>query len=329
MREDEIRPQELGGQYQRLHAQDTIEMLRQKDEFVDTRCPACNTLLHRESFEKGGFHFVTCKCCDTLYIRPRPTEAMLAHFYQTSKSIEQFCAEICRQTEDVRREKIHAPRAAFMSDLGFRYGMGWGPLVDVGAGYGTFCEEVQKLGMFPDVIAIEPAAGFAQVCREKGLTVIQSPIEHVSGISASVITAFETVEHLFSPAAFLETCKSILLPGGILVLTMPNIRGFDLDMLGPLSDNIDGPNHLNYFHPDSIRILLSRSGYDVLELTTPGELDAEIVRKYALDGRLDLSHSPFLKKMLVDNWDRFGARFQSFLSDNNLSSHMRVVARRR
>lgn len=112
------------------------------------------------------------------------------------------------------------------------------------------------------------------------------------------------------------------------ILTTPNIRGFDLLTLGKLSNNIGGPNHLNYFHPDSLSYLLERCGFKVIEILTPGELDAELVRKKILAGELDVSNCPFLKYILVDQWGTTGEIFQHFLAQNNLSSHLWIVARK-
>ena len=58
-------------------------------------------------------------------------------------------------------------------------------------------------------------------------------------------------------------------------------------------------------------------------------LDAELVREAALEGKVDLSADPFLKRVLLDEWDRLGAPFQKFLADNGLSGHLRILARRR
>jgi len=65
-----------------------------------------------------------------------------------------------------------------------------------------------------------------------------------------------------------------------------------------------------------------------VEVTAPGELDAELVRKKALAGLLSLEDQPFLQEVLIDGWDRLGAPFQQFLAANGLSSHMWLVARR-
>ena len=60
-----------------------------------------------------------------------------------------------------------------------------------------------------------------------------------------------------------------------------------------------------------------------------GRLDAELVRDAVLAGKLDLSGNPFLKKVLLDEWERLGGPFQAFLAANGLSGHLRILASRR
>ena len=43
---------------------------------------------------------------------------------------------------------------------------------------------------------------------------------------------------------------------------------------------------------------------------------------------IDLAGEPFLRRVLLDEWDRLGWAFQQFLAANGLSSHMWLVARR-
>ena len=111
------------------------------------------------------------------------------------------------------------------------------------------------------------------------------------------------------------------------MLSCPNVLGFDVRMLGTSSNTIDH-EHVNYFHPGSLRHLLLVSGLIVIEVTTPGKLDADLVRKAALGGQLDISRQPFLKHVLIDEWERLGTSFQQFLAEQRISSHMWAVARR-
>jgi len=118
-----------------------------------------------------------------------------------------------------------------------------------------------------------------------------------------------------------------LKPGRLVVLSCPSGEGFDIVMLGDNSPAVDA-EHINFSNPHSLRTLLKNCGFEVLEFTTPGKFDAEIVRDAALAGTLDLGTDPFLKKTLIDEWDRLGWPFQTFLAENEFSSHMGILARR-
>jgi 2-polyprenyl-3-methyl-5-hydroxy-6-metoxy-1,4-benzoquinol methylase/Zn ribbon nucleic-acid-binding protein len=328
LQEADLRPTHLLAEYDRLYAKDLRWLLERRQEFTSEPCPACQQQEHRLRFEKGGFDFVECVPCGTLYVEPRPTRAILDAYYTSGPSVLFWDTYICASSEEARRHSLARPRALRVVELCERHGASNGKVVDVGCGNGTFCEELQKTAFFREVSGVEPAQEAAAACRRKGISVIERPIEHVGIDDASVITSFELIEHLHRPRDFVVACAKALMPGGLLILTTPNIRGFDLMTLGALSDNIAGPAHLNYFHPESLARLLTDCGLEVLESLTPGRLDAEIVRKKALAGVLDLSQQPFLQTLLIDRWDSLGASFQAYLSANGLSSHLWMVARR-
>lgn len=263
-----------------------------------------------------------------MFINPRPDGALLEQYYNNARGLAYWNEQIFPTSEPVRRELIFRPRASRVIELCTKYKVNTNIIIDVGAGFGTFCEEIQKIDCFDRVVAVEPNPGLAQTCKQKTIEVIAKPIEKVWMEGIDVITSFELIEHLFSPEDFLHSCNKCLDDEGLFICTAPNIKGFDLLTLGKLSDNIAGPNHLNYFHPDSLKILLERCGFEVIETLTPGKLDAELVRKKVLSNELDISNQPFMQEVLINNWDRVGEAFQQFLADNLLSSHMWVVARK-
>lgn len=330
MKTASIRPEKLRVENRALHQEDVKKILAHADAFVTVPCPACTAEGYEYAFAKDGFDFSRCRQCETLFINPRPTPEMLADFYTHARSIQHWNDCIFPASEDARRLQIFAPRAQRVAELCRKHATAMDLLVDVGAGFGTFCEEMQKLKTFERIIAVEPSVGLAQTCRRKGIEVIEQTIEESSlpKGEVNVITNFELIEHLFDPADFVRACHGALAQDGLIILTTPNVRGFDLLTLGPLSGNIDGPNHLNYFHPAAIETLLERCGFAIVEILTPGKLDAELVRTSILKGDLAIDNQPFLKQVLIDEWESLGERFQEFLADNTLSSHMWVVARK-
>jgi len=330
MHEAEIRPPDLMKAQAERFAADVQRLLQRKDQFVRVPCPACGSEAAQKAFEKYDLSYVVCTGCATTYVNPRPSPATLEWYYATSENYWYWNKYIFPASEDARREKIFRPRAERIADICRRNAVGDRVLLEVGAGFGTFCEEITRLGVFRRVIAVEPTSDLAATCRGRGLEVIEKPIEQVrlEEATVDVVASFEVIEHLFSPSDFVSSCASLLAPGGLLILSCPNVLGFDMVVLRDQSDSFD-PEHLNYFHPASLSHLARRCGFDVLEVLTPGRLDAELVRKKVLAGEFDVAAQPFLRQVLVEEWERVGVAFQQFLADAGLSSHMWLVARRR
>lgn len=328
--DSEIRPDHLKKGQMDAFLEDIANLVRQRDNFVTIACPACGSKKYRHAFEKCGLSYAECDCCETVFINPRPTPEILEQYYATSKNYSYWNTYIFPSSEHVRRVKIFQPRVEKILAICKKYLVNTGTLLEVGAGFGTFCEELTKTRTFQKIFAVEPTPDLAETCRKKGLEVIQLPIEKVrlERESVDVVVSFEVIEHLFDPGEFIRSCGSVLSPGGLLVLSCPNVKGFDILVLGRISDSID-VEHLNYFTPDSLSYLVSGLGFEVLETTTPGRLDAEMVRKKIINGEFDVSSQPFLEKVLVRDWEKTGSVFQDFLSDSNNSSHLWLVARKK
>lgn len=327
--EDDIRPDALMGEQDRLHAQDLARLRTRRAEFVEVDCPACGSADRRHLWEKDGFRYVACISCDTAFVSPRPTPDILEEYYESAENYRYWAQHVFPASEATRREQIVRPRLKRVLEICERQGLHHARVLEVGAGFGSFCEEAVASGAFAQVTAVEPTPSLAAACRARGLEVIDRPIEQVSlGENlVDVVVSFEVIEHLFSPGDFLRGCARLLRPGGLAVLTCPNWKGFDILVLGPGSPAVD-VEHLNYFHPESLAHLLETCGFRLLEAFTPGQLDADIVRKRSLAGLYDLGQHSFLRRVLVEEWDRLGGPFQGFLASHGLSSHLWVVASR-
>jgi len=327
LKEDEIRPDHLRDGQAKRFAADIRRLMTRQHDFVHVPCPACDGQEAQPEFSKFGLSYVRCGSCRSLFISPRPTPEILEHYYATSENYAYWNQYIFPASEGARRERIFRPRAQRLQTICQRHGVSSGTLVEVGAGFGTFCEEVSRLGYFARIVAVEPTPDLAETCRRRGLEVIQKPVEqiHLEAASVDAVASFEVIEHLFRPRDFLAACARMLKSGGVLVLSCPNGLGFEVSVLREVSDTVD-VEHLNYFNPGSLSRLVERSGFRVLEVLTPGELDAELVRKKVLAGAFDLANRPFLRTVLIEEWERLAEPFQRFLADNMLSSHMWLVA---
>lgn len=328
--EKEICPDELLRGQEQAFQRDIERLKARVDEFVDKPCPACGQVAVAAAFEKFTFSYVTCPDCGTLYMRPRPSPEVMASYYANSENYQYWAQHIFPASEASRREKIHRPWLQRVLGYCDRFSIPTGTLMDVGAGFGTFASLARNSGRFDRVMAVEPTPEMAEACRQRGVEVVEKPIEAITDEAegVDVAVAFEVIEHLFEPRQFLHQCARRLRPGGLLVVSCPNGKGFDISVLGAISLAID-PEHVNLFNPQSLSRLVESCGFDVMEVSTPGRLDAEFVRTAIVEGSFDVSNQPFLKRVLMDDWERLGWPFQQFLAENGLSAHMWLAARKR
>jgi 2-polyprenyl-3-methyl-5-hydroxy-6-metoxy-1,4-benzoquinol methylase len=328
MKEAEIRPQALFDRYLELSRKDIETFFVDQRGFVDVACPACRSERLSEAFRKLGFTYATCDACGTLFLTPRPTNEMQLLYARESKAVEFWSTHFYRETAEARRVKMFRPRAEMVRSLIERNIALPSVFADVGSGYGIFLEEIKRLGCFETIVGIEPAPALANVCREKGFTVIEEMVEDVDRerLQCDLVTAFEVLEHVFDPETFLRACGRIVGPAGLLVFTTLTISGFDLQVLWSESKSIYPPHHINLISVEGMRRLVERSGFDVVELSTPGKLDLDIVAG-ALRENPTLPIPRFVHSLVAQPQIVLD-EFQAFLQTSLLSSHIRVVARR-
>ena len=72
---------------------------------------------------------------------------------------------------------------------------------------------------------------------------------------------FDVIEHLFEPRAVLQALASALGPGGMLVISTPNIDSASRYLLGPDWAVLSPLEHVYYFSEDSLRRLLEATGF--------------------------------------------------------------------
>lgn len=327
--EEDIRPKNVIDGVRTAILKDLGRLLLHSDKFVNVFCPACEGRVSTLTYKKFGLDYVTCNNCQTLYMNSRPSPEVLEICYRESDVYAYWDKYIFPASDKARREKMFKPRVDKILEFCKKYDVPTDSILEVGAAYGTFCEEIASRNVFKRIVAIEPTPGLAKTCRDKNIETIESPIEKVSfseGEKFDVVVNFEVIEHLFSPEDFIKQCKQFLKPNSLFVATCPNGKGFDFTVLKELCNSIDH-EHLNYFNPYSLNLLLLRCGFEVLETLTPGRLDAELVRKKILSGEFDVSNNHFLKQILIDNWEKTSIAFQDFLADNQLSSSMWIIAR--
>lgn len=125
-----------------------------------------------------------------------------------------------------------------------------GEWMDVGCGTGEFLEYLQHVKKW-NLYGVEPIKEAVQIAEERtNLPIINTTFENLSGfedISFDVITMWEVIEHLYNPISALEKASKLLKPGGILVMSTPNLSALDRLLFGKYWAGYDLPRHLFLF----------------------------------------------------------------------------------
>jgi len=324
VKESEIRNKETLNKYLELVEKDVRSFLKPED-FLEVRCPACGNGGWLFKFQKMGLKYVSCEKCRTLFVNPRPGNEALKEFYSKSPSTDFWINEFYKPVAEIRRKKIFVPRAEYIGsklDSAKKYVIG-----DIGAGFGLFIEELKNIRPDNRYVAIEPSVEMANICRDKKIEVKCACLEEINGMDEKfdLLTSFELAEHLFEPLSFFKKVHSLLKPGGHFFLTTLNGLGFDILLLWDRSKSI-APHHLNFFNTASIRMLLESLGFEVTEISTPGRLDWDRVEEGITDG--DAATGKFWQFLAEKGTQKSKNELQDWISKNNLSSHMQVVAKK-
>jgi len=217
---------------------------------------------------------VVCRTCDLLYANPAPDRTSLEAAYHDAAfdaSDESRYAALTYAS--------YLPRIS--ANLPDRNGA-----LDIGTGDGAFLEQLEQHG-FTAVVGVEPSA--APVAAAK--PAIRPLIRHAPFRSAdftpeslSLVTCFQTIEHVYDPLALCKDAFGLLRPGGALFMVCHNRRALLARAMG-LKSPIFDVEHLQLFSPESVRALLRRAGFSRVDVHT-------VVNRYPIDYWARLSPIP-------------------------------------
>ena len=145
-------------------------------------------------------------------------------------------------------------------------GLAAGRVLDIGCNVGTFLQAAARVGWTG--VGVEPNPRAAEVAEKKGFEVHrgffdESIAPRMGAFDA--VHAGDVIEHLFAPIALLERIRSVLRPGGLVVIVTPDIDS----LLGRLLQ-IKPVEHLVYFTRESLRRSAGTAGFQNVAVTRWG-----------------------------------------------------------
>lgn len=316
-----IRPQSLLNEFRRQSIEDAKAFFGDASLLLDVPCPACESDERRDAFEKEGFTYHTCGDCGSLYVSPRPSQEALTEYYREAKATTYRVEHFQRETAEARRKHLLRSLSNWLGRIVDERGdCHADTFVDIGTNSAVLFDEIRRLDLFDNLSTLNPLPGLDEELEALNIQTVSESL-----LNAGAITALQQIENQFSPFDFLKTAGDMLAINGLLFFTTRTISGFDLQMLWDKTPYIFVPEHLNLLSLEGIDHLVHRAGLDIIELSTPGQLDLELTAQASkADPTIKLPH--FVEYLINQRDELAHSDFQAFLQKHRLSSHVRVAA---
>lgn len=141
-----------------------------------------------------------------------------------------------------------------------------GRVLDIGCGRGiTLCQLKEDGWEVAGVEISETAATHARGLLGDTVFVGDVLAAPWPADSFDVINIWHVLEHLPDPAAVLAKSRTLLRPGGLLVVAVPNFESFQARFAGGQWFHLDVPRHYWHFGAKTLRNLLEDQGFAIHE----------------------------------------------------------------
>lgn len=332
--EFEIKPKDLLGEWKQMVTSEMADRWAGRDSWVSVSCPICKSEVAHKAFVKENFTYAECGNCKTLYAVDRPSIKELNNWYINSESVRYWQDILLRSSAASRETKIIVPRLNWILD-------GMAEYIPSLHYENIHCTDISFFGKpLLEKIAEEAkdiqltAAGITAV-NEKytAENIFIQPVTSMDDLSAlkpaDVLIAIDVLERVPSIRDLFSQLEMLINPGGLVFATCPVSSGFEIQSLWDRSPSISLPDKLNL---PSVKGLIdhfsSAFKWEILELSTPGMFDVELVRRVMM--QMPEAGWPRVLHALVDNIDQTGMElFTEYLQSQRLSSFARIVLRRK
>ncbi len=222
---------------------------------VFMNCPVCGSVRHklRHTF-RGGYQTRVCEGCTAEFLSPRPTPQAISALYD-----EKYFNNDARVGYIDYAQERGSVMATAHRRLGIVAKHTQGRmLLDVGAAFGYTLEQAALDGWKGD--GVEPSTYAFERMQQHASHPFNGTLEEFADVipyrQYDVITAFDTLEHIYSPKDWVSAAYKMLAPNGLLVIAAPDRNS----TLGRLSGrswwSYKVPEHLTYFNQHSMERLL-------------------------------------------------------------------------
>lgn len=186
-----------------------------------------------------GGELWACPHCYLMFRYPRLSDSELSALYEAG------AAEAWGSVAEEREDWVRA--AAWIAE----HARPGDSVLDVGCSTGKFLSEA--LGDSYQKFGVEKNLNAGRVATAAGVSILATEIDTMwgamKGMSFNVVTAFDVIEHVGDPLAFLEAIASILAPDGRIIIATGNTQSLSWRLMGARYWYCVIPEHIAFISP--------------------------------------------------------------------------------
>ncbi|HXC85897.1 MAG TPA: class I SAM-dependent methyltransferase [Trebonia sp.] len=200
-------------------------------------------------FDAGDDHRngrIRCSRCGVATTSPWPSDAQLggayAPWYRPAEGrFSGIGDKVLKRTRSTLAKRLQRVLPA-------------GPILDVGAGDGTLIAAFKAHGR--DAVGVDPYAA----ANHPHVRAVE--FEDMTG-EWSAVVFWHSLEHLRRPVRSLRHAAKVVVPGGVMIVAVPNATSVQARLFGDRWLHLDLPRHLVHISPQALVSQVESLGFDV------------------------------------------------------------------
>lgn len=301
--------------------------------FIKRPCPFCGEESYTEEVPfQNRYGVARCKKCNSLYVNPCPTQEVLNDYYNNYECNTMLEA-VYKKRADKEKSAILDGRIETIISYIHKVNRDTIKILEIGCSNGSFLAKLKRrvnelqIQKTIEYIGVDTNENAIRESVDTELNLVAATIEsylETTQEKFDIIWNSELVEHLIDPFSVFEKLYHVINQGGYMIFTTPNDASIEMKNLSynvprVLACNILPPMHLNAFSVQNVAHFVMRSGFSVVDISTPGKFDVEIfeMQKEYLDNPLLLE----IENMTEEQKEYL----QNIITISGGSSHLQCV----
>lgn len=246
--------------------------MKSQENFESVKCNLCglnnsNTIFKGKDMVHGKlglFTIVKCNECGLIYVNPRPNQTIISDYYPNEYW------DIDENNNGNIEKKLKKTIHKIINKMYYKMAIppkSGGKILDIGCGDGKSLLKLKEDDW--DTYGVEISEMASKYAREiLGLNIFTGILEDAEfeGEFFDVVLLNNVLEHLSDPATTLKEINRILKNDGKVIISIPNVDSFEAKHFKKYWTAWDLPRHLYHFSPVTIKSILNKTGFEVLDI---------------------------------------------------------------